>query len=104
MLGAAPGGGGNPLARIRRAVGDLHHARRRRSSYTCADAVPGRIYKLTLDGKVARRARRGGEGAEAVRLDSRDRVSVGERAVCRRAAQLARAEAVLAALSGENRG
>ena len=64
-----------------------------------ADAVPGRIYKLTLDGKVRRRARRGREAAQAVRLDPRDRVPVGERAVRRRAAQLARAEVDVASVA-----
>ncbi len=58
-----------------------------------SDAYPGRIYKLSLDGKDPRRARQGGEAAETVRLDSRDRVPVRERAVRRGAAQLARAEA-----------
>ena len=43
--GAGPG---------RRAVGDLHYAakRRRRAIPYSADAFPGRVYKLTLDGKV----------------------------------------------------
>src|SRR5262249_6593771 len=41
----------------------------------------------------AGRARRVGQAAQAVRVDPRDRLSVAERGVRRRAAQLARAEA-----------
>ena len=36
----------------RRALGDLHHRRRRTRCSTAADGFPGRIYKLTLDGKL----------------------------------------------------
>ncbi len=43
-----------------------------------ADAYPGRIYKLSLDGKVLGVLGESGQAAEAVRLDSRDRVPVGE--------------------------
>ena len=43
-----------------------------------SDAFPGRIYKLTLDGKIGGRARQGRAAAEAVRMDSRDRVPVGK--------------------------
>ena len=38
--------------RARRAVGDLHHAAAATRCSTASDAFPGRIYKLTLDGKV----------------------------------------------------
>ena len=65
-----------------------------------SDAYPGRIYKLTLDGKVLGVLGKCRQAAEAVRLDPRDRVPVGERALRRRAPQLARAEADPA--SGEN--
>ena len=34
------------------ALVDLHHARRRTRCFTASDAWPGRIYKLSLDGKV----------------------------------------------------
>ena len=33
-------------------MGDLHHARTARSISIPLDAFPGRIYKLSLDGKV----------------------------------------------------
>jgi sugar lactone lactonase YvrE len=56
-----------------------------------SDAFPGRIYKLSLDGKV--HARQVRETAEAVRVDSRDRLPLRERALRRRAPELARAEA-----------
>ena len=46
------GGGGNPLGVSGAPLGDVHHARARRQFLYVADAVPGRIYKLTLDGKV----------------------------------------------------
>ena len=35
-----------------RALGHLHHARARTRCSTRSDAFPGRIYKLSLDGKV----------------------------------------------------
>ena len=41
----------------RRAVGHLHHARPDAVSLQRPTPIPGRIYKLTLDGKVAGRAR-----------------------------------------------
>ena len=44
-----------------------------------ADAFPGRIYKLTLDGKVLGLLGSIGPPAERVRLDSRIGVPVGER-------------------------
>ena len=57
-----------------------------------SDAFPGRIYKLSLDGKVlgclaARTA------AKAVRLDPRTGMPFGKRNLCRRTAQLADTEA-----------
>ena len=58
-----------------------------------SDSYPGRIYKLSLDGKVLGYARRVGQAAQAVRLDPRDRLPVRERALRRRAPELARAEA-----------
>ena len=57
-----------------------------------ADAYPGRIYKLTLDGKVLGVLGSVRQAAEAIRLDPRDGVPVGEHAVRRRAAELAGAE------------
>ena len=44
-----------------------------------SDAYPGRIYKLTLDGKVLGVFGAIGQAAEAVRLDPRDRLPVGKR-------------------------
>ena len=58
-----------------------------------ADAYPGRIYKLSLDGKVLGVSGQHGPPTEAVRLDSRDGVPVGERNLRRRDPELARAEA-----------
>ena len=52
----------------------------------------------------ARDARQVRTSAEAVRLDSRDRLPVGERALCRRAAELARAEADPAPVARRLRG
>ena len=43
-----------------------------------ADAYPGRIYKMTLDGQCARHDRRRRPAIEAVRLGARDRLPVGE--------------------------
>ena len=48
--------------------------RRARSSSTASDAFPGRIYKLTLDGKVLGMLGKSGHQAEAVRLDPRNRL------------------------------
>ena len=58
-----------------------------------SDAFPGRIYKLTLDGKVLGMLGKSGKQPQAVRVDPRDRLPDREHAVCRRAAQLAGAEA-----------
>ena len=44
-----------------------------------SDAFPGRIYKLTLDGKLLGMLGESGKQTQAVRLDSRDRVSFGKR-------------------------
>ena len=65
---------------------------------TCSDAFPGRIYKLTLDGKVLGRWQVR-QAAEAIRLDPRDRVPFGKRTLRRRDFELAGAEAHFA--SGE---
>ena len=58
-----------------------------------SDAYPGPRLQADARRQGARRARRSRQAAQAVRLDSRDRVPVGERALRRRAAELARAEA-----------
>ena len=78
--------------RAGRAVGDLHHARADQQYLYSSDAFPGRIYKLSLDGKVL--------GCSASLAASRsssagstNRLPVGERALRRRAAELAGAEA-----------
>ena len=55
-----------------------------------ADAYPGRIYKLTLDGKVLGMLGRIGQTAQAVRLDPRNRLPIRKRALRRRAPELAR--------------
>ena len=55
--------------------------------------LPGPHLQADPRRQGARRARRIGQAAQAVRLDPRDRVPVGERALRRRAAELARAEA-----------
>ena len=60
-----------------------------------ADAYPGRIYKLTLDGKVLGVIGEPGRQLQAVRLGARDRMPVGEPAVCGGAAELAGAETSL---------
>ena len=44
-----------------------------------SDAFPGRVYKLSLDGKVLGMARQVRPSGEAVRLDSRDRLPERER-------------------------
>ena len=52
MLGAAPGGGGNPLA-VSGAPWAICITPAGATQFLyVSDAVPGRIYKLTLDGKV----------------------------------------------------
>src|SRR5207249_7065173 len=86
------GGGRAEDDDARRALGGVHHARTeagavrlRRVPGPGVQAVPGR--------KAARRARRIRQAAEAVRLDPRDRLSFGERALRRGAPQLARSEA-----------
>ena len=58
-----------------------------------ADAFPGRIYKLSTRWESAGRARRNRQETQAVRMDPRDRLPVGERALRGRVAQLAGAEA-----------
>ena len=68
-----------------------------------SDAFPGRIYKLSLDGKVLGVLGESGKQLEAVRLDSRDGVPVGERALRRGTAELARAEADSEALIWRSR-
>ena len=87
----------------RRAVGGLHHAR----------AEPGPLRRRRLSRahlqaharrQGARRARRVRQAAEAVRLDPRDRVPVGERAVRRRDPQLAHPEAAPASRAGQEAG
>ena len=57
-----------------------------------SDEEPGRIYKMTLDGKILGTLGKSGREVEAVQLDSRPGVPVGERAPRRRHEQLARAE------------
>ena len=64
-----------------------------------ADAYPGRIYKLIARRQGPGRARPVRQAAEAVRLDPRDRLPVGERALRRRALELARTEARAARLA-----
>jgi hypothetical protein len=56
------------------------------------NASPGRIYKLTLEGKVGRRARPIRQAIETVRLDPRNGASVRERDLRRRVVEPARAE------------
>ena len=54
----------------------------RRGPTRCSIApmhIPGRIYKLSLDGKVLGVLGESGKQLEAVWLDSRNRVPVGER-------------------------
>ena len=51
MLGAAPGGGGNPLA-VSGAPWAMCITPGPNQFLYVSDAVPGRIYKLTLEGKV----------------------------------------------------
>ena len=51
LIGAAPGGGGNPLA-VSGAPWAICITPGPTQYLYVADAVPGRIYKLTLDGKV----------------------------------------------------
>ena len=58
-----------------------------------ADAFPGPSVQAEPGREGAGRARRVRQAAQAVWLDSRDRVSVRERALCRGVAELARAEA-----------
>src|SRR3954470_3909868 len=74
-------------------VGDLH--------YAGADAVPlhlGRIPGPDLQDDAGRQGNRhagqNGPSTQTVRLDSRDGLSVGKRAICSRALELARAEVV----------
>ena len=64
-----------------------------------SDAWPGRIYKLTLDGKVLGVLGQSGKQLKTVRLDSRDGVPVGEHALRGRAVELAGAEADAEALA-----
>ena len=83
----------------RRALGVVHHA----AAEPGAVCV-GRLSRPDLQAEAgrqgARRAGRGRQAAEAVRLDPRDRLPVGEHAVCGRAAELAGAEAQPASLNG----
>ena len=58
-----------------------------------SDANSGKIFKLDLNGTLLGSVRVVRQAAQAVRVDSRDRVSVRKRAVRRRAAELAHAEA-----------
>ena len=58
-----------------------------------SDAFPGRVYKLSLDGKVLGMLGKTRQAAQAVRLDPRDRLPVRERNLRRRDPELARAEA-----------
>ena len=62
---------GNPRpesARRDAAVDDLHHARARPQYLYTSDSEPGRIYKLTLDGKIVGHARRVGPRDGPVQL------------------------------------
>ena len=70
-----------PAARWRRAPRGRSASRReRRTQYLySSDAFPGRVYKLSLDGKVLGRLGKAGKQPKTVRLDSRDRLPVGER-------------------------
>ena len=76
--------------------------RRRTRCCTARIPIPGRIYKLSLDGKVLGVLGESGKQLEAVRLDSRDGMPVGKHAVRRRDPELAGAEADPA--SGEDEG
>ena len=58
-----------------------------------ADAVPGRIYKVTLDGKVLGTIGEAGKELKQFGLDSRDLLPLGEQPLRGRTAQLAHAEA-----------
>src|SRR2546425_1095338 len=76
----------------RGAVGGLHHARPEPGALHLG-RVPGPRVQAVTRRKGARGARRVRQATEAVRLDPRDRLPVGERALRRGAAQLAGAEA-----------
>ena len=58
-----------------------------------SDAFPGRIYKLSLDGKVLGMLGQLRQAAQTIRLDSRDGLPEAERALRGRATELASAEA-----------
>ena len=66
-----------------------------------SDGFPGRIYKLTLEGKLSGNVGAVRQEAETIRLDSRNDLPGAERAFCRRAFELARAEAVAPELAAE---
>ena len=66
-----------------------------------ADAFPGRIYKLSLDGKLLGMLGKAGKELKAVRLDSRHGLPRREHAHRRRDHQLACAEADPAPEEGE---
>ena len=57
-----------------------------------SDSYPGRIYKMTLDGKILGNDRQRRPRAEAIRLDPRNGLPVGERALRGGTVELAGAE------------
>src|SRR5206468_3195719 len=89
--GEARGRGIAAHANAGRSVDDLHHAR--------TQAVPLYVRRFSRAhlqaeprGSRAGSTRRIGQAAQAIRLDPRDRVPLGERPLCRGAAQLEGAE------------
>ena len=46
-----------------------------------SDAYPGRVYKLSLDGKVLGVARPIGQAAQTIRLDPRNRLPIRKRTI-----------------------
>ena len=69
-----------------------------------ADGFPGRVYKLTLDGKLLGMLGRSGKRLKQFGWISRDGVSGAERAVRRRASELAGAEALAGGLDAARMG
>ena len=57
-----------------------------------SDAFPGRVYKISLDGKVLGKLGGDRQASEAIRLDPRNRLPLRERNLRGRVAELARAE------------
>ena len=79
MLGAMPTGENDPLG-VSGAPSAICVAPGPRQFLYSADAVPGRIYKLTLDGKVVGVLGEGGRGSEQIRMEIHEiACPVGER-------------------------